>query len=126
VPLTRLAQAFILAAMKILVTVLLTLVIAATISALSIVSYKAVTSDSEPTPQPDRVVAVLAKCQILVTLDKTYEMTGSECQQGDRPYGDLVIVNSHLQLTVRTSQGSTYEIDVPTSTDVSVGDTWPK
>ena len=106
--------------MKILVTVLLTLVIAATISALSIVSYVALTSDSEPTPQPDRVVAVLVKCQVWVTGGKALDLTGSECQQADRA------VNYRTQVTVRTSEGSTYQIDVPTTTKVAVGDTWPK
>ena len=105
---------------NITVAVLATLLIAATISALSIVSYKAVTGHSEPTPQPDRVVAVLAKCQSYVP-QKTLDLSGPDCQNRK-----LTIINSRLQLTVRTPEGSTYQIDVPTTTDVSVGDTWPK
>jgi hypothetical protein len=111
--------------MKILVAVFLTLIIAATISALSIVSYTALTSDSGSTPQPDRVVAVLAKCQTAAS-GKTLDLTGSMCQGGDQVLGEGVIFNSRLQITVRTSEGSTYQIDVPFATSVAVGDTWPK
>ena len=114
---------------NITVAVLATLLIAATISALSIVSYKAVTGHSEPTPQPDRVVAVLAKCEMEIAGGQQFhDMTGSECEQGDRslPGGGGGIINSHLQLAVRTSEGSTYEIDVPIDTKIAVGDTWPK
>ena len=103
---------------NIIVTVLLTLLIAATISALSIVSYRTVTGHSEPTPQPDRVVAVLAKCQF--GMQGTLDLTGSQCQQ------DKSTFNRRLQLFVRTSEGSTYQIEVPIDTKVAVGDTWPK
>jgi hypothetical protein len=120
---------------KITVTVLAALLIAATISTLSIVSYRALTSDSEPTPQPDRVVAVLAKCQQIRSQgshiigpsqppelpDYVVDQTGSECLTG-KPN----ISNPRLQITIRTSQGAAYQIDVPTTTKVSVGDTWPK
>jgi hypothetical protein len=112
---------------NIIVTVVLTLVIAATISALSIVSYKALTSDSEP----DIVVGVTARCEIYVTSDTIIETTGSECEQGNKvvhssPTTSYSIRNSRRQVIVRTSKGSTYQIDVPITTKVAVGDTWPK
>ena len=133
--LTRSAYTSILAAMKkITVAVVLTLLIAATVSALSIVSCKAPTSDSEPIPQPDRVIAVLAKCQ--QTREQPHDIrdnlrnpiplyvvdqTGSECLTGKRN-----ISNPRLQITVRTAQGSTYQLEVPITTKVAVGDVWPK
>jgi nitrous oxidase accessory protein NosD len=113
--------------MKILITVLLTLLTAAAVSAGSIVGYKALTSHSEP----DIVVAVSARCQQRVSLEKTVDMTGSQCLQGDRIVHTssttlYYIINSRLQITVRTSEGSTYQVDTPLTTNVSVGDPWPQ
>jgi hypothetical protein len=112
--------------MRILITVLLTLLATAAVSAGSIVVYKVLTTHSEP----DRVVAVSAICQA-VAQGKTLDLTGSRCQEGDRtvdtsPNSSYAIINSRLQLTVRTSKGSTYQVDTLLTTDVSVGDPWPQ
>jgi len=111
---------------NIIVTVLVTLVIAATVSALSIVSYVAVTNDSESPPQPDRVVAVLAKCLMACPNNQRTEWIGERCEAGDHDLGQCAVINSRWQVTVRTASGSTYEIEVPITTGVAVGDTWPK
>ena len=96
------------------------------VSAGSILAYRGLHTDSEP----DRVVAAMPKCQELVEGGKIFDLAGSECQQGDSTAASAtpssyLIINSRLQLTVRTSNGSTYQIDVPITTDVHVGDTWP-
>jgi hypothetical protein len=111
----------------VVVTVAMTLLACAAVSAGSIAGYRLATGDSDPTPESDRVVGVLAKCQLLAA-GKTFDLTGSDCQRGDQQIGQsgAVIINSRLELTVRTSEGSTYEIDVPFGTDVEVGDAWPK
>jgi len=112
--------------MRILVSVLVALLALGAASAGSIFGYKALSSNSEP----DRVVAVLAKCS-LVAQGKTLDLTGSECEHGDRVgHTDsgisYTIFNSRLQLSVRTPQGSGYVVEVPFRADVSVGDPWPK
>ena len=67
-------------------------------------------------PEPDRVVGVIRRCMRGGTLAET----GIGCSRADVGFR-----NDRLEVTIRTSQGTTYLVDMPVGTSVKVGDPWP-
>lgn len=74
--------------------------------------------------QPDRVVAVVLKCEkdfrSLQPGGFSHEVktvTGPQCSDGG--------TNVRRELTVRTPHGDTYTAEVDTDSRVAVGDQWP-
>ncbi len=69
------------------------------------------TAPTVVTVERDRVVGVLVKCGT--------QTFGSVC------YSATYSTLARLVVTVRSTNGSTYTVELPLSTDVSVGDPWP-
>lgn len=80
---------------------------------------------SESPPEPDRVVGVIVLCNVQDFVSGgglgrvTRETRGSECDFGRRPS------NHRWLVTVRTPQGTTYEIEAPYDQQFRLGQTWP-
>jgi len=73
---------------------------------------------AQPTAEPaDRVVGIEFHCRA----PGGYESFGSECASRSAYPG---IVKTQ-QLTVRTSSGTTFKLEVSPDTKVAVGDVWP-
>ena len=68
------------------------------------------------TPQPDRVVGVIRRCLV----GGQAAETGDGCSRTD-----LRVFDDRLEVTIRTSQGTTYLVAMPVRTSVKVGDPWP-
>ncbi len=89
--------------------------------------------------EPDKVVGVLLKC--IYPAQRTFdasdnlviiparELSSAECEQGlgNAPDRQRAIsrVNALYVVTVRTSTGSSYTVEVPATTRVRVGQVWP-
>ena len=75
-------------------------------------------SDNTNAPQADHVVGVLKRCK-LPGETGTVEIEGAACvKHGLEDF-------SHLEVAVRTGNGTTYTLNLPPDTVVSVGDPWP-
>lgn len=70
-------------------------------------------AEAQATPMAtDRVVGVLRRCSV----GGRYETTGADC---------FALPGDHLEVTVRTPNGQTYVVNLPSGTSVAVGDPWP-
>jgi hypothetical protein len=97
------------------------------------------TSGSADSMTSDRVVNVLLRCEVSSGYRgiSDFERTGDECVAHDytpipgaqriagQPTG-YYPKNVRLEVTVRTPSGSTYVVEAPPYTAVSVGDLWPQ
>lgn len=78
------------------------------------------------TPEPDRVVNIERKCEWFVTGVGFQRAPQSFCEAVfDGSQENSSIREARLRLTIRTAQGTTYEIDVDPRSSVRVGDQWP-
>ena len=68
-------------------------------------------------PEPDRVVGVIRRC----IRGGKYAETGDGCSRADGGR----FMDDRLEVTIRTSQGTTYLVAMPVGTSVKVGDPWP-
>jgi hypothetical protein len=78
---------------------------------------------------PDTVVGILKKCTLPTgPNDTSVDVNGPICDQMAKGGGDIVVgaLNTRLELTVRTSAGTTYTFQAPPETVVNVGDPWPE
>jgi hypothetical protein len=71
-------------------------------------------------PAVDRVVAVTRVCEPADGDRQKLELFG-----GCEAVHDLMKVNDHLEVTVRTSTGGSYTVSVPATTTVRIGQEWP-
>ena len=67
-------------------------------------------------PEPDRVVGVIRRCLVGPQVGET----GDGCSRTD-----FKVFDDRLEVTIRTSQGTTYVVTVSASPSVFVGMTWP-
>lgn len=86
--------------------------------------------------EPDRVVGVILKCTDpaqdsfdasgnLVVVPAR-ELSSAECERfiGDRQFA-VWRLNARYVVTVRTSNGGSYTVEVPATRQIRVGQTWP-
>ena len=76
--------------------------------------------------EPDKVVGVLLTCTDYRT---DTELSSARCEQllGDAPDRQQLIsrLNALYVVTVRTSSGGSYTVEVPATTRVRMGQAWP-
>lgn len=70
--------------------------------------------------EADRVVNVTRVCEAANGRTQTIELMG-----GCAAVPDIMKVNDHLEVTVRTSTGGSYKVSVPVTKKVRVGQEWP-
>jgi hypothetical protein len=95
---------------------------------IGVVATLALHSSRAEAPQPDRVVGVVERCTVRGN-GQSVDLEGGTCSDIRASYtatAGVAIVNTRLELTVRTDKGTTYTVDVPPSATVTVGDPWPK
>jgi hypothetical protein len=81
--------------------------------------------------EPDRVVGVLLKCIRPAAAEPAREYSDDGCRQILSGYGQdlrsqvVSHFNMRYAVTVRTSTGGGYTLEVPATTTVTVGQVWP-
>ncbi len=71
-------------------------------------------------PAVDRVVNVIRVCEAASGRPQVIELMG-----GCEAVPDIMKINDHLEVTVRTSTGGSYTVSVPVTKKVRVGQEWP-
>ena len=90
--------------------------------------------------EPDKVVGVLLKCTYPARTERTFdgsdnyviparELSSAQCEQlfGRAPDRQraMELANALYVVTVRTSAGGSYTVEVPATTRVRMGQVWP-
>ena len=76
------------------------------------------------TADPDRVVGVIRRCDLTDGKGAKVGDSGDACAMWKTRPG-VVLVDDRLEITVRTSQGTTYLVTMPVASAVTVGMAWP-
>ena len=94
--------------------------------ATALIALLAVSCGGSNAAEPDKVVGVLLTCTDFRT---DTELSSARCEQllGDAPDRQQLIsrLNALYVVTVRTSAGGSYTVEVPATSRVRMGQSWP-